>query len=142
MSPLPTTSHIQGWGNGVCVLWPHTGHQLQITIALWSLQMGMRRDTTLSGCWLRAAPASLPPNAPQCLSTALFQRLIYYGETHTHTPENVLSKAFSKGAFGGVNYMHPSWDALSCKTATTFPCSTPAPFLLHPASGNSSAIRG
>lgn len=68
--PLPAPYRA---GAMVCPLWPHTGHQLQNTIAPRSLQIGMRRDTTPSGLSLRVAPASLSPNAPWCLSVALSQ---------------------------------------------------------------------
>lgn len=43
-------------------------------------------------------------NAPQCLPMSLLRQFIYYGKMHT--PQNVLSTF--KGAFGDMNYTHPS----------------------------------
>lgn len=88
-----------------CLLWPHTGQQLQRATALWS-HCANRYEKTHSftrGLAQSDFSKSLS-SAPQCLPMSLLRQFIYYGKMHT--PQNVLSTF--KGAFGDVNYIHPS----------------------------------
>lgn len=83
VSPLPTTSHMQGGGNGMSMVasyrTPAANHRSPVV----TVQKGMSGDTTLSGLE-QLQPVSLQMFHSRCLSTALFQRFIYYGKTHAH----------------------------------------------------------
>lgn len=141
VSPLPTTSHMQGGGNG-SLWWPHTGHQLQTTTALWSLCKKVWEEIQpYQGAGLeQLQPVSLQMfhSRSKCSTVGAFPRFcssdLFTMIRRMHTIEYNKWSTF-QGTFDGVNYIRPSWDAVH-KTATTFPCWTPAPFPLHPASEN------